>query len=84
MKQVINTLKSAHDEYRRLNNDNQYFECQLEIIAETEKAICFNNYRGYLPKKQGVWIPKSQMQFIEHKDFGRRVFIKNWLLSKLD
>ena len=64
-----------------------YQEIQLEVLQETEKAICFNAYAGYLDNIKKVWIPKSQM-IIKDTICGdgtivKQYFVKNWLLHKL-
>lgn len=73
------------DTYRLLSADTaNYFECQLPILNETEKAICFDTYTGYLANTRPTWIPKSQMRIVDlGKDSGIRYFVKNWLHSKL-
>lgn len=74
------------DEYMALSMQTSgYFECQLPIISETEKAICFDTYSGYLNKEKRVWIPKSQIQIVSFSkdDCGKRYFIKKWLYRSL-
>lgn len=66
---------------------NQFEEVQMEIISETEKAICFNTYSGHLDHIKKVWIPKSQM-IIKDTICGdgsqiKQYFVATWLLSKL-
>lgn len=65
----------------------QFDEIQLEVLAETDKAICFNTYSGHLDHTKKVWIPKSQI-IIKDTECGdgtiiKQYFVKNWLLSKL-
>lgn len=64
---------------------NEYFECQMPVLNESEKAICFDADNSHLTNQhRGVWIPKSQMVIIDlNPDSGIRYFIKNWLYSKL-
>lgn len=75
----------ALESYRSLNGANSgYTEIQLPVLAETEKAICFDNYTGYLNHTKPVWMPKSQMQIVDGgAEFGVRYFVKNWLITKL-
>lgn len=77
-------MKSIKAEYEALSRqDSEYIEIQLPVIGETEKAICFDTYTGYLPKEKKVWIPKSQMKIIEMgSDSGIRYFVKKWLYTK--
>lgn len=71
------------DIYRILSNDKDYIEVQLEVIGETEKAICFNVYNGHLSgHEKKCWIPKSQTKEVTDPDFGRRMFVKTWLATK--
>ena len=70
-----------------MSNTIQYEEVQLDIIAETDKAICFDTYSGHLNHIKKVWIPKSQM-IIKDTECGdgtiiKQYFVKTWLLSKL-
>ena len=65
----------------------QFQEVQLEVVNETDKAICFNNYSGHLNHVKNVWVPKSQM-IIKDTECGdgtitKQYFVKNWLISKL-
>jgi hypothetical protein len=79
-------MSSAKDLYHTLSNSSSgFFECQLPVINETGKAICFDNYTGHLNHQKPVWIPKSQMEIVDGtgEGFGIRYFIKNWLYSKL-
>jgi len=73
------------EKYQQLSSQNSgYFECQLPVINESEKAICFNAYKGHLDHIKNVWIPKSQCVIIDcGKDVGIRYFVKNWLYTKL-
>lgn len=77
-------MKTSQTEYEVLSKqDSEYIEIQLPIVGETEKAICFNSYNGYLEKEKKVWIPKSQMKIIEMgADSGIRYFVKKWLYTK--
>lgn len=77
-------MQSIKSEYEALSRqDSEYIEVQLPVIGETEKAICFDTYNGYLPKEKKVWIPKSQMKIIEMgADSGIRYFVKKWLYTK--
>jgi len=76
---------SVQDQYKALSlNTSGYFECQLPVMNETEKAIQFDAYAGHLDHSKGVWMPKSQMHILDMgKEGGTRYFIKNWLYSKL-
>lgn len=80
-------FQDLQDQYREISSDPNYFETQLPIICETEKAICFNIYSGHLPKEKAAWIPKSQMVIVKFGngvgEIGDRYFVKNWLASKL-
>lgn len=64
---------------------NEYFECQMPILNESEKAVCFDADNSHLSSQhKGVWIPKSQMVIIPFTgDCDTRYFIKNWLYTKL-
>ena len=83
------TIQDCHNQYQKLSQHGSgYFEIQLPIIAETERAICFDNSRSDLGKPVPVWIPKSQMKVVEYElaeDFifsqhsNNRHFAKNWL-----
>lgn len=76
----------AIEQYRKLSaNTTEYFECQLPVVAETEKAICFDADRGHLNKTKEVWLPKSQMVILDlgRNDGGIRYFVKNWLYPKI-
>ena len=72
--------------YNELSNSKSgYFECQLPVITETEKAICFDSYNGYLNHNKQIWIPKSQCVILNLGiEIGTRYFIKNWLFNKLN
>lgn len=77
-------IDAVHTTYRRLSEQNSgYFECQLPVLHETEKAICFDADKSHLSNQhRGVWIPKSQMEIL-HMEVDTRYFIKSWLYSKL-
>lgn len=79
-----NKMESISTEYKVLSShDSEYIEIQLPVIGETEKAICFDTYSGYLPKEKKAWIPKSQMKIINMgPDSGIRYFVKKWLYTK--
>lgn len=75
-------LKNRYNNLSSINSG--YFECQLQVLDETDKAICFNTYNGHLDKEKRVWIAKSQIEILDlGSDAGVRYFIKNWLYSKL-
>lgn len=62
--------------YKELSkDDSDYFETNKKIKSETEKAFYFTN---------NVWIPKSQVIIIEHKNLGQKIFVKLWLYDKLN
>jgi len=63
----------------------EYFECQMPILDQTEKAICFDASNSHLSSNhRKVWVPKSQMVIIPFEgDCDTRYFVKNWLYSKL-
>lgn len=84
-KQNINTM-TIQEQYRKLSaNTAEYFECQLPILSESEKAICFDASKSHLSSNhRGVWLPKSQMVILDMgKDSGVRYFVKNWLYAKV-
>ena len=77
---------TPHEQYRSLSaNTAEYFECQLPVLSESEKAICFDADKSHLSDKhRGVWLPKSQIIILDlGKDSGIRYFVKNWLYSKV-
>ena len=66
----------AYLKYKELSrDDSEYFETDKIISSETEKAYWFTN---------NVCIPKSQMIVIDHKDLGKKIFVKLWLYDKLN
>jgi len=72
--------------YKELSKqDSGYFECQLPVLHETDKAVLFDADNSHLiDQHRGIWMPKSQMQILDlGKDSGIRYFIKNWLYNKL-
>lgn len=80
-KQIIMTNQDLYNIYD--NPNSGYFEVQLSVISETEKAICFNTYYGDLNHIKKTWIPKSQMKIIDlGENAGTRYFIKNFLSNK--
>lgn len=82
MELTENQLKENKERYNELNNSQSgYFECQMQVLKETDKAICFNKYAGYLNHEKPVWVPKSQMVILDlgKNEAGTRYFIKNWL-----
>jgi hypothetical protein len=79
-------MKTVRDQYSELSRqDSGYFECQMSVLNETEKAICFDADNSHLSTQhRGVWVPKSQMEILDMgNDSGVRYFIKNWLYPKL-
>jgi len=81
---MASTNKDSLALYRDLQSDvYNYIEIQSEVIAETEKAICFDFSRSDIGQRP-VWVPKSQMQIVElGSDSGIRYFIKVWLWNKI-
>ena len=80
------TNTKLREQYNLLSaNTAEYFECQLSVIDETAKAICFDACNGYLASSQRlVWLPKSQMVILDFgSDGGKRYFVKNWLYGKV-
>lgn len=79
-------IDRVHETYNSLSQQNSgYFECQLPVLNETEKAICFDADNSHLTNQhRGVWVPKSQMEILDmiEAGSGTRYFIKNWLYSK--
>lgn len=69
--------------FKKIEGTKGLYEIQLPIEAETEKAICFNTYSGFLDHKRNKWIPKSQCEIIENPTFGKRVFVTNWAYNQL-
>lgn len=68
---------TEYDFYKKMASmTDEYFECQLPVLNESEKAICFDSSSSDLTTK-GVWIPKSQMVIVDLRpDLGIRYFIK--------
>ena len=80
-------MTQIQEQYRELSAKTaEYFECQMPVMNETEKAICFDADNSHLSNQhRGVWIPKSQMKILDMgADSGTRYFIKNWLYRKLN
>jgi len=70
-------------EYRVLSENSDYFEVQFSVLAETEKAICFDASRSDIGNRP-VWLPKSQMIIVDGgNDFGKRYFAKRWFSIKI-
>ena len=78
-------MEALHEEYRILSSKtSEWIEVQLPILAETEKAICFDSCRADFGS-HAVWIPKSQMRILDlGEDSGIRYFIKVWLYKKFN
>lgn len=85
----MDNLSKLHEEYRSLNHpDSGYFECSCPILAETEKAICFDIDKTWMGNRpNGKWISKSQIKVIrfsvETDQVDDRYFIKNWLHDQI-
>lgn len=78
--------REVKEQYRKLSaNTAEYFECQLPILAESEKAVCFDASQSHLSTNhKGVWLPKSQMIILDMgEDSNFRYFVKNWLYAKI-
>ena len=82
---ITENLNNKTMTYSELSKPNSgYFECQMPILAESAKAICFDADKTDSSHHRGVWIPKSQMQVINATVASdTRYFIKNWLYQKL-
>lgn len=66
-----------------------YSQVQLPVIAETEKAICFQVGISWIDKGSPVWIPKSQMHIVIKTEvmlgepfIDRRFYVATWLCRK--
>jgi hypothetical protein len=78
-KSVLSGMEEIKVKYDQLSrSDSGYFECQMPVLNETTKAICFDADNSHLSNQhRGVWIPKSQMHILDMgADSGVRYFVR--------
>ena len=59
---------------------------RADVERETEKAYLFTFGIGYtgLNGRRPVWVPKSQVEWIEDNRFGDQMWVPAWLARKID
>ncbi|WP_417459067.1 hypothetical protein [Kordiimonas sp.] len=60
--------------------DSNFVEVGIELIEIREKAVLIESMTGIHAKR--VWIPRSQVAFVDRGNFGLFLAVKRWWVNK--